>query len=233
MPIGSKLYKNLEELESKRSYYEDLNKRVTEAVIWYEQTLQKQLSSRSNTYGGQPTYHQYQENVYAPHSDHGFALPPTPVMPAYGEFYNNRINELSHESRPPIYSAPPLESPGTGMEAAGAHTEPYRSEGYVLSQGQAYPQDNYAHGYSAQDSYAHGYAGQDSNAHGYVPQGYAPETGYAPYPSQEGYPPQFETAPYHMDPRVPGGAVDAVSHHAQPPQTQRVEPVEEKPLIEF
>lgn len=214
MPIGSKLYKNLEELDSKRNYYEDLNKRVTDAVIWYEQTLQKQLAARSASFVGRPPPQPYKDNAYtsAPYSDHGFALPPTPVQPSYGEFYSNRINELSYESHPPIYSAPPLESP-SGSHPGAAPSYPPESYGMP-------PPHNYL-----QDPYGHQYGGPE-----YADQGYAPESGYAPYPPQEGYPPQFEAAPYHMGGEVPLGEV--ASHNGQAPQ-QNVESVEEKPLIEF
>ncbi len=178
-----------------------MNKRITDAVIWYEQTLQKQLSNRSSSFERQSSYQPYTENAYnsGPYSDHGFALPPTPVQPSYGEFYSNRINELSHESHPQIYSAPPLESPSGGHAEVGVPS--YPPEGFAI------PPQN------PQDSYSQRYTGQE----------YAPEAGYAPYPSHQSYPPHYGGV-------YQGPQGDAASHNGQA-QQQTVE--EEKPLIEF
>ena len=182
---------------------------------------------------GQPTYQPYQENVYtsssAPFSDHGFALPPTPVQPAYGEFYSNRISELSHESHPQIYSAPPLESPVSHSGPNSVHLTSYPLEGYGVPSEQNYPPDFDPN--QGQDSYSlTGYNGQE-----YAESGYAPETGYADrgyvHTGQPSYPGQFEAVPYHIPPEAPNQTVSHQNQHPQ--QVQNPEVVEEKPLIEF
>jgi UPF0755 protein len=150
------------------------------------------------------------------------------VQPAYGEFYSHRISELSHESHPPIYSAPPLESP-SGSSHAGAttaHAPSYAPEGLP----QNYAPDSYSQGYAGQEYARQEYAGQEYTGQEYARQeyGYAPEDGYAPYQAQNAYPQQFEADPYHMAGVQSQG--DPASHNVQAPQ-QNVE--EEKPLIEF
>ena len=168
----------LQDVEVKKRYYEDLNGQLTEAVKAFEKFLQDKLNSRGPTQGfygyqQQQTYYPSYDTSGQYYSDHGYAVPPTPVQASYGEFYQHKISEQSHIT--PGHHPQP-----TTAGAQTVNSQPPtqdRQYGYYLASGQAplpslnQPPVGY---YQGQETYSQGYPPatnhQDYNAAAYSTQ---------------------------------------------------------------
>ena len=122
----------LNEAETKRKYYGDLNNRVSDAIKSYEKLLQDRLNYQNQSYSSNYASNQYYNQQRYPStpafSDHGYSVPPTPAQPAYGDFYQHRVSELSFQPPQMHYSAPPMSSqlpPQAGFYPPSQHQQAY------------------------------------------------------------------------------------------------------------
>ena len=116
--IGSqtKLVSALAEVDSKYRYFSDLNQRLTNAVKAYEQLLQSKLANvpAASSYYGNANYYsapQPPPSQQPYYTDHGYALPPTPVQSTYGDFYQHRMNEIAPPPTTSYYTDPHMAAP--------------------------------------------------------------------------------------------------------------------------
>jgi hypothetical protein len=169
----------LQDFEGKKKFYEELNGQLTEAVKGYEKFLQDKVNSKSAAQGyygyTAPSQQPISYSTYDPshpyYSDHGYAVPPTPVQTSYGEFYQHKIAEQSHgamnQQLPPlnyhpqpgmdpkhdassVAQQPPVHDPHYGYYPPQPH-----APGAPFSQapGGYYQGQEYSQGYPPQQSY--------------------------------------------------------------------------------